>query len=223
MKRFTPSAIFASVFAVALPLGSVTAQATPRPFGERVAQSRSRAPERVLPATRASVPTRSGVARRASVPTPRVQAPSIGAHPQERGHGVDRDGRGRPFDVRGTAQGHGGGLHGGVSVTIGNGRVRIGGHLESCACHECSPPVARTACGFWETVRERVCVPAVYEWRRDACGRSYRVCVSPEHFEWRCRRVFRAGCHDGCVHHQRGRGRDRGRRFDAPIHVHASR
>ena len=52
-------------------------------------------------------------------------------------------------------------------------------HATHCRC-----------CGHWKTVRERVWIPPIYEWRRDACGRAYRVLVRHGHYRWVTRRVW---------------------------------
>lgn len=197
MKRFHAKALLASVFALALPLAGATAQATPAPFGERVAASRDRAalntvPTRVL---RTSQPA-SAPRRTAALPSP-----AVGAHPGAAPFRT-RGGEHGAGSVRGSGHGSGHGSgRGSVSVSFGNGRVSVGFGRGGVTC----PPVPAPTCGYWETVRERVVVPAVYEWRRDACGRPYRVCVRPECVEWRERQVWRAACHHGCDH-QRVRG-----------------
>lgn len=98
------------------------------------------------------------------------------------------------------------GKHGSVGVWIGGGDERA-----------CPPqaPVRPPPCDWipahYETVVEKVWVagaeqrvwePALYEWRRDACGRWFQVCVrpgywknvcAPGHFEERARQVWCAG------------------------------
>ena len=44
--------------------------------------------------------------------------------------------------------------------------------------------------GYWKTICERVWCPPVYEWRRDACGRYYRVCVRQGYYKNVSRRVW---------------------------------
>lgn len=94
-----------------------------------------------------------------------------------------------------------------VSFDFARGGVRlhIGGGHDARVGHE-------PRGGHWELRRERVYVegcehiehvPAVYEWRRDACGRMVRVCVQPAydrvvrepgHYEWRETRVWVSHC-----------------------------
>lgn len=60
-----------------------------------------------------------------------------------------------------------------------------------------APPAHRRGCtprrhvrGRWKTVRQRVWVPAVYEWRRDACGRYFRVIVRHGYWHWSRHRIW---------------------------------
>ncbi len=50
--------------------------------------------------------------------------------------------------------------------------------------------------GYWKIVVERVWCPAVYEWRRDSCGRYYRYCVRRGYYDSVERRVWVDGCGD---------------------------
>ncbi len=44
-------------------------------------------------------------------------------------------------------------------------------------------PRRHALCGYWKLVERRVLVPATFEWRRDSCGRYYRVCVRHSYYK----------------------------------------
>jgi hypothetical protein len=80
--------------------------------------------------------------------------------------------------------------HGSIGVTFSNG-----GFVHPCPPPPCAPPPRCWEPGHFEERCERVWVPGaptqvwvapVYEWRRDACGRSFQVCVRPGHWETVC-------------------------------------
>lgn len=174
MKILTPSALLPCVLGLVLPVGNTSAQSNGvQPFGVRVAASRA-APR---------VPSKTVTPNRARAP--RVVSTPVRA-PQRRSDALEHtNGRGRVV-VGGVARGG--------ETPFGRHSGRLGGyHIEVR-----SPRAS--SCGYWEVVRERVHVPAVYEWRYDACGRPYRVCVRHACYEWRSRRVYRSGCHASCAH-----------------------
>lgn len=227
MKILTPSALLPSLLGFVLPLGAVSAQ-TPgsAPFGARgVVASSSRAPARAsirsntirnTNAVRSSrlrnerSARRSGAgrsaSRRSSAPlTGRRSAPSVRLRAPSASSGVPlRNALGSRTNF-------------GLSVGRGGLHVSIGRRGPACGPTVCNGPepyrVRPNACGYWENVRERYRVPAVYEWRYDSCGRPYRVCVRPACWEYRTRRVWRSGCRTRCDHRNVRRGSDRFERY----------
>jgi hypothetical protein len=65
-------------------------------------------------------------------------------------------------------------------------RVQIGHRGPSHRPHR----VDTRSRGHWEVRQERVWVEPAYEYRRDACGRYYRVCVGQGHWTYVERRVW---------------------------------
>ena len=78
-------------------------------------------------------------------------------------------------------------VRGGIGISFGS-HVRVhSGYHRPTRVHAPAPR------GYWRTVCDRVWVEPCYEWRRDACGRYYKVCVRPGYWSQVERRVW-VGC-----------------------------
>ncbi len=72
-----------------------------------------------------------------------------------------------------------------VYVPLAQGRTRtlhrrVERNLPRTVHHR---PRRHALCGYWKLVERRVLVPATFEWRRDSCGRYYRVCVRHSYYK----------------------------------------
>ncbi|MBI5364029.1 MAG: hypothetical protein HZA53_12670 [Planctomycetes bacterium] len=101
--------------------------------------------------------------------------------------------------------------HGGIALSYSTGHASTG-HAYCAPPPAYCPPPRVWSPGHFETrcqqvfvpgVEQQVWVPPAYEWRYDACGRAYQVCVqggyyrtvcTPGHYETRTVQVWVDGC-----------------------------